>query len=196
AGPSMPTESRNELLITIAQESKRMEQLIGKLLEMTRLESGSAAFAKEPFDITEVIISAVDRWRNNEQHREFRLDIPESPPPVNGDPVLIEQVLSNLIENALEHAPAQSPVEIHVMARGESVLIRVMDRGPGLPRHDTQRIFEKFYRGARSPHRAGLGLGLAICRAILQLHHGTITARNRDGGGAEFQITIPTTASI
>ena len=77
------------------------------------------------------------------------------------------------------------------MARPDSVLIRVMDRGTGLPLHDTQRIFEKFFRGTSSPRRPGLGLGLAISRAIIQLHHGTITARNRDGGGAEFQVTIP-----
>ena len=170
-----------------------MEGLIGKLLEMTRLESGNPVIQKDLVDVREVIISAVARWRNNDLHRAFQVLIPESLPSVHGDPVLIEQVLSNLIENALEHAPDQTPIEINAISRPDSVLIRVMDRGPGLPVHDTQRIFEKFFRGSSSPHGPGLGLGLAICRAILQLHHGTITARNRDGGGAEFQVTIPTT---
>ena len=193
AGPSMSAATRDELLATISHESQRMEGLIGKLLEMTRLESGNPVIQKDLVDVREVIISAVARWRNNDLHRAFQVLIPESLPSVHGDPVLIEQVLSNLIENALEHAPDQTPIEINAISRPDSVLIRVMDRGPGLPVHDTQRIFEKFFRGSSSPHGPGLGLGLAICRAILQLHHGTITARNRDGGGAEFQVTIPTT---
>ena len=193
AGTSMSTATRDELLNTISRESQRMEDLIGKLLEMTRLESGNPVIQKDIVDVREVIISAVARWRNNDQHREFKVIIPESLPTVRGDPVLIEQVLSNLIENALAHAPTQTPLEINAVARANSILIRVMDRGPGLPPHDTQRIFEKFFRGQSSSHHVGLGLGLAICKAIIQLHQGTITARNRDGGGAEFQVTIPTT---
>ena len=195
AGSSMSAETREELLTTISQESQRLEGLIEKLLEMTRLESGNPSIQTMSVDVGEVIISAVARWRNNDQNRAFQVDIPESLPLVQGDPVLLEQVLSNLLENAITHAPASTPIEITAMARPDSVLIRVMDRGPGLPIHDTQRIFEKFYRGPSSPHRPGLGLGLAICRAILHLHHGTITARNRDGGGAEFQVTIPTTTA-
>ena len=191
AGASMSAATRDELLNTISRESQRMEDLIGKLLEMTRLESGNPVIQKDIVDVREVIISAVARWRNNDQHREFKVIIPESLPTVCGDPVLIEQVLSNLIENALAHAPTQTPIEINAVARTNSILIRVMDRGPGLPPHDTQRIFEKFFRGQSSSHHIGLGLGLAICKAIIQLHQGTITARNRDGGGAEFQITIP-----
>ncbi len=191
AGASMPADTREELLATISHESQRMEGLIGKLLEMTRLESENPVVQKVLVDVREVIISAVGRWRNNPQHREFQVLIPDGLPSVPGDPVLIEQVLSNLIENALEHADAPTPIEINAVARADSVLIRVMDRGPGLPVHDTQRIFEKFFRGSASPLRPGLGLGLAICRAIVQLHHGTITARNRDGGGAEFQVTLP-----
>ncbi|MGC8624370.1 MAG: ATP-binding protein [Phycisphaerae bacterium] len=193
AGASMSEATRDELLQTISRESQRMEDLIGKLLEMTRLESGNLAIQKDIVDIREVIISAVARWRNNEQHRAFQVLIPASLPTVRGDPVLIEQVLSNLIENAIAHAPTQTPIEINAVARANSILIRVMDRGPGLPPHDTQRIFEKFFRGQSSAHHVGLGLGLAICKAIIQLHHGSITARNRDGGGAEFQITIPAT---
>ncbi len=195
AGPSMTADIRNELLLTISRESQRMESFIAKLLEITRLESGRTVLQKESVDVGEVIISAVDRWRNNEYHREFQLDIPESLPSVYGDPILIEQVLSNLIENAFEHAPSPSPIEIQALARDDFIVIRVMDRGPGLPEHEPQRIFEKFFCGNSPQHRAGLGLGLAICRAILQLHNGSITARNRTGGGAEFQVTIPTTVS-
>ncbi|MCL5946053.1 MAG: sensor histidine kinase KdpD [Planctomycetes bacterium] len=190
-GSSMSAETRDELLTIISHESQRLEGLIEKLLEMTRLESSNPVIHKEPVELREVIVSAVERWRNNDQHRAFQVVIPESLPAVSGDPVLIEQVLFNLIENALTHAPVQTPIEINAMARIDSVLIRVMDRGPGLPVHDTQRIFEKFFRGSSSTSQHGLGLGLAICKAIIQLHHGTITARNRDGGGAEFQITIP-----
>ncbi|MGC8541494.1 MAG: ATP-binding protein [Phycisphaerae bacterium] len=192
AGDALTGETQKELLHTIAQESMRMERLIGKLLDMTRLEAGETRVARELFDVGEVIISAMGRWRENDRHRAFKLDIADALPPVSGDPLLIEQVLSNLIENAIEHAPCESPIEIQAMTRGAMVLIRVMDRGPGLPLHDTQRIFEKFFHGGASASRsAGLGLGLAICRAVMQLHQGSISARNRDGGGAEFQVLLP-----
>ena len=195
AGSSMSAPMREELLTTISHESQRMEGLIGKLLEMTRLESGNPSIQSQSVDVGEVIISAVQRWRNTDQDRKFQISIADSLPLVQGDPVLLEQVLSNLLENAVDHAPTSKPIEIVAIARPDSVLIRVMDRGTGLPVHDTQRIFEKFFRGTSAPRRPGLGLGLAICRAIIQLHHGTITARNRDGGGAEFQVTIPSSGA-
>ncbi len=195
AGSSMSAPMREELLTTISHESQRMEGLIGKLLEMTRLESGNPSIQSQSVDVGEVIISAVGRWRNTDPDRKFQISIPDSLPLVQGDPVLLEQVLSNLLENAMDHAPTSKPIEIVAIARPDSVLIRVMDRGTGLPVHDTQRIFEKFFRGTSAPRRPGLGLGLAICRAIIQLHHGTITARNRDGGGAEFQVTIPSSGA-
>ncbi len=195
AGSSMSAPMREELLTTISHESQRMEGLIGKLLEMTRLESGNPSIQSQSVDVGEVIISAVQRWRNTDQDRKFQISIADSLPLVQGDPVLLEQVLSNLLENAMDHAPTSKPIEIVAIARPDSVLIRVMDRGTGLPVHDTQRIFEKFFRGTSAPRRPGLGLGLAICRAIIQLHHGTITARNRDGGGAEFQVTIPSSGA-
>jgi two-component system sensor histidine kinase KdpD len=191
AGPALPQDTRTELVRTIVDESERMERLIGKLLEMTRLESGQTMLKSESFDLAEVIISAVDRWRNYDQHREFQLDIPDTLPMVHGDPILIEQVVSNLIENAMEHAPVPSPIEIQVLASENSLVLRVMDRGPGLPAQEIPRVFEKFFRGASASRHSGLGLGLAICQAIVQIHHGTITARNRDGGGAEFQVILP-----
>ena len=199
AGEAMAAPVRNELITTIAAESQRMERLIEKLLEMTRLESGMEITHGEMVDMEELIVAVASRWRKVISDREIKIDVADGLPLVNGDPILLEQILSNLLENAVEHAQVQTPVEIQARSTADSVEIRVMDRGIGLTPEETHRIFEKFYRGRRSDGNSdsgrrpirGLGLGLAICRAIVQLHKGQIIARPRSGGGAEFIFQLP-----
>ena len=108
------------------------------------------------------------------------------------DPVLFEQVLVNLIENAAKYTPRESDIEIEGSARAGDVVIEVKDRGPGIPPGDETRVFEKFYRGAHA-RVAGAGLGLAICKGIVEAHGGTIGVENRAGGGAMFRIALPAT---
>ena len=108
------------------------------------------------------------------------------------DPVLFEQVFVNLLDNAVKYTPAASPVEISARASDNELEIEVADRGPGIAPGEEERIFEKFHRGAHAGG-GGVGLGLPICRGIVQAHGGTIVAANREGGGAEFRIRLPLT---
>ena len=112
-------------------------------------------------------------------------------PLVPGDPVLLEQVFLNLIENAVKYTPPGSPIDISATSDGHVVRVAVADRGPGIAPGDAERVFEKFYRSAGAPAGGGVGLGLTICRGIVTAHGGRIWVENRPGGGAIFQFTLP-----
>lgn len=122
--------------------------------------------------------------------REVRTELPEQLPLVAADPMLLEQLVLNLVENALKYTEAGSPIEIRAAARDGSVLLEVADRGPGFPPGTETRVFEKFYRGAHAGV-PGTGLGLAIARAIAQLHGGSLVAENPPGGGALLRLALP-----
>ena len=110
---------------------------------------------------------------------------------VSFDPLLIEQVLMNLIDNAIKYTPPETPIDLSASLQGEEVVFEIADRGPGIPPGEEERIFEKFVRGSATG--GGIGLGLTICRAIIEAHGGRIWAENRDGGGALFRFSIPIT---
>jgi two-component system sensor histidine kinase KdpD len=107
------------------------------------------------------------------------------------DPLLLETVLVNLLENAVKYTPAGSPIEVRLAREEGAALIEVADRGPGLPPGEEARVFERFYRAADSHRSRGTGLGLTVCEAVVQAHHGRIVAENRPGGGALFRISLP-----
>ncbi|MBK8870347.1 MAG: DUF4118 domain-containing protein [Elusimicrobia bacterium] len=176
-----------ELLENIQAESERLSRLVQNLLEATRLESGAVRIQKELYPLEEVVGSALERLEKALGGREVLVDIPEDLPPVPMDGTMVEQVFVNLLENAARHAPS-GPIEVSAKAEGGAVLIAVADRGPGLKEEDRERVFEKFYRGKASP---GAGLGLAICRAVVNAHGGRIWAESRTGGGAAFRFTLP-----
>jgi two-component system sensor histidine kinase KdpD len=117
-------------------------------------------------------------------------DLPDDLPLVLIDSVLIEQVLVNLLENAIKFTPSGSPIDLAAWAEGQKVIVEVADRGPGLPPGEEERIFDKFYR-VQPTDSGGVGLGLTICRAIVEAHGGRIWAANRAGGGAVFYFTLP-----
>jgi two-component system sensor histidine kinase KdpD len=139
-----------------------------------------------PFE--EVAESVLDRLKKLLQGRKVKVVIPENLPLVPMDATLIEQVLMNLLENALRHTPAQAGLEVSAAVDGNIVEVAVADRGPGLKADELERVFDKFYHDRSSP---GAGLGLAICRAIVSAHGGRIWAENRKGGGAIFRFTLP-----
>ena len=180
---------RRSLLQSIYDEAERLNRLIGNLLDMTRLESGAVNMKKEWFPLEEIIGVARTRTEGSLHDRSVRVNVTgELMAPLDG--LLVEQALVNLLENAAKYAGPGTPIEINARAEGPEIVIEVADRGPGLLQGEENRVFEKFYRG-RHGTVAGAGLGLAIARGIAIAHGGTLTAKNREGGGAVFTMTLP-----
>lgn len=191
-GP-LTSGQRSEFLETICLESERMERLIENLLEMMRLESGGLQPKRDWVPLEEVVGSALTRLEPRLLGRELGLTLPEDLPLLSVDPVLFEQVLMNLLDNALKYTPATSSIEVRAQVRDHGVEVEVADRGPGLPFGNEAAVFAKFWRGSH-PGVGGVGLGLSICRGIVEAHAGTITAETRPGGGALFRIILPVAA--
>ena len=190
-GGSLSTETRRELAETIVGESRRMTRLVANLLNMVRLETGALQVQKEWQPLEEVVGVALIRLDERLAGRLVQTSLPPELPLVPIDGLLIEQVLINLIENALKYTPPGSPIEISATANARAVVVEVADRGPGLPSGEEGRVFDKFYRSRDEGRGVGAGLGLTICRGIITAHGGRIWAENRPGGGATFRFTLP-----
>jgi two-component system sensor histidine kinase KdpD len=146
---------------------------------------------KEWHSLEEVVGAALTRLERDLGGRPVRLQLPETLPLVPLDDVLMEQALFNLIENAVKYSPAGSAIELSARVSGAWLQLEVADSGPGIPAGQEQLVFEKFHRGDPAGERRGVGLGLTICRGIVEAHGGRIAARNRSGGGAMFRIELP-----
>lgn len=188
-GDRLDEHTREELLESIYSEAERLARLVANLLDMTRFETGRIDLRRDCYPLEEIVGSVLQRMNDQLEGRMVTIAIPESLPLVSVDDVLLGQVLWNLMENALKYTPESTPIEIVATAAGQEIVVEVRDRGPGIGFGDEERIFEKFYRGRNASAR-GAGLGLPICRAIVDAHKGTITAFNRPGGGAVFQIRL------
>jgi two-component system, OmpR family, sensor histidine kinase KdpD len=184
-------DERRELLRTVAEESARLHRLIANLLEMTRLEAGALRVNHAWHPLEEIVGAALHRLGPALAGREVRTSLAADLPLVPLDDVLIEQVLFNLIENAIKYAPPGTPIEVQARRLGDAVEVEIADHGPGLPAGEETRVFEKFHRLTEPGSPGGVGLGLAICRGIVEAHGGTITASNRATGGASFRFTLP-----
>lgn len=189
-GSGLAQEDRQELLLTIHEEAQRLHRLVTNLLDITRLESGTLQVKKEWVPLEEVVGSALSRLEEPLRGREVRLNLPDTLIPV--DPVLLEQVLVNLLENAAKYSPAGSSVQVAAHREGENLAVSISDQGPGIPPGEEERIFEKLVRGSTPTGRPGAGLGLAICRGIVHAHGGSISAVTQPQGGARFTFTLPT----
>ncbi|HEU4370598.1 MAG TPA: sensor histidine kinase KdpD [Methylomirabilota bacterium] len=189
-GQRLDDRTRRELLDSVHEEAERLNRLVQNLLEMTRLESGAVQLRKELHPPEEVIGAALGRLGKRLADRRVTTRVPSDLPLVPMDDVLIEQVLLNLLDNAVKYTPPGSPIEIIATATDRNLTIEVADRGPGLPPGEEEKVFEKFYRAVRVT-AGGAGLGLAICRGIVQAHGGRIWAQNLPGGGVAFLFTLP-----
>jgi two-component system sensor histidine kinase KdpD len=177
-------EARHELASSIVEDARRLERVLGNLLQLTRVESGLVP-RRELIPIEELVGGALTRLEDAIGDRRVQLDIaPELVVPV--DPVLFEQVLINLIDNALKHGAP--PIELRAHRDGAMVVIEVRDHGRGVPLELGPRLFDKFVRASTAP---GAGLGLAVVRAIVEAHGGRIDVDNAPGGGARFRIEVP-----
>lgn len=186
-----PTEQQREIGHAIRQSAVRMSALVGNLLDMARLEAGAVQLNRQWQPLEEVIGSAVASCASMLSKRKVHVKLADDLPLLHLDTVLIERVLANLLENAAKYTPDNTSIDIAGRSISGDVVITVDDEGPGLPAGKEETIFEKFERGHKESATPGVGLGLAICRAIVQAHGGSIRGENREGGGARFTISLP-----
>src|ERR1700722_4077873 len=182
---------QRETAEAITEEAHRMSALVSNLLDMARIESGGVKLNLEWQPLEEVIGTALDATRGILKQHRIEVRLPPGLPLVRFDALLIERVLVNLLENAAKYTPAGSTVTIAAEAVADYLSVSVSDNGPGLPIGREDAVFEKFTRGHRESATPGVGLGLAICRAIIESHGGKIRGLNRAGGGASFNFTLP-----
>ncbi len=195
-GSRLDERAMKELTSTIREEAERLNRFIANLLDMTRLESGAIAPRLGLVDLAELVGSALERASKILAAHRVELDIPTDLPMLELDPVLFEQVLFNLLDNAAKYAPEGSVIRIEAGEDRGLVRLSVIDEGSGIAPSDLERIFDKFYRvHAQDRQRAGTGLGLAICRGFIEAMGGAIVAENRrDHSGAIFTLTLPVSA--
>lgn len=189
--PSLGREDRLALLRTVLDETHRLDRYIQNMLDMTRLAHGPLELERDWEDLQDLLAAAVRRLRLGDG-MQVRSSIAEDAQfvYVHGD--LIEQSLVNLLENAAQHAPPGSCIEVTGRATDSDVLIEVADEGPGIPAADLERVFDAFYRVHERDRKSGTGLGLSICRGIARAHGGDVTAHARgDGGGALLCLRLP-----
>jgi len=186
-----PSGAQSEITSGIREAALRMTSLVNNLLDMARLESGQVHLNRQWQPLEEVIGSAIKAMSGAPDPRRVHVALPADLPLLHLDAVLIERVLCNLLENAAKFTPPGSPIEIAAATDGESIRLTIDDHGPGLPKGREEAIFQKFERGRRESTTPGVGLGLAICRAIVEAHGGTIRGETRPQGGARFSIELP-----
>jgi two-component system, OmpR family, sensor histidine kinase KdpD len=184
-------QTQHELVGTALSEAKRLNHLVGKLLDMSRIEAGALHLAREVNDVQDVVGTTLVNLERQMETRPIEVRIPEALPLVPMDFVLISRVLHNLIENADKYAPEGTPIEIEACLNGVWLEISVTDSGPGVPDKDLVRIFDKFYRSSRTGTTVGTGLGLAISKGIVEAHGGRIWAENRERGGLRVTAALP-----
>jgi two-component system sensor histidine kinase KdpD len=186
-------ETRRSFALAIEQEADRLNRLVGNLLDMSRIEGGALKPEKEWYPVDELMHDVLGHMQPLLHDRTVLLDVPEDLPPVEVDYLQMDQVLTNLVENAVYYTPLQSPVELSARVEGDTMIISVADRGPGIPLADRTHIFDKFYRvlGQQRQVRTGSGLGLAVCKGLVEAHGGSIWMENRADGGSVFRFTLP-----
>jgi two-component system sensor histidine kinase KdpD len=189
--PDLAEPARRELLQSAQEEAQRLHRLVSNLLDITRLEAGSLDLHTEWTPLEEVVGATLNRKELASEAHRVRVALPEDLPLVALDGVLVEQLLLNLLDNALKYSPPGSPVDIKAWAAGKSLTLSVSDQGPGIRAGEEERIFEKLARGQAASNRPGAGLGLAICKGIATAHGGSIQAVNHPQGGAQFLVSLP-----
>ncbi len=185
--------TRHELLDSVSHEAERLDRLVGNLLQMSRADAGSLRVEAQAVDMAELAQSAVSRTRRRCTEVTFEMQVDPTLALIDGDPVLLDQVVSNLVENAARYAPPGSTVSLELTAiEGPSVMLSVRDHGPGVRPEHVDKIFEPFWK---EPGSRSSGLGLAIVRSIVEAHGGLIEFCETPGGGATFVVRLPARAA-
>lgn len=186
-------KQRQQLLETIADASKRMERIIGNLLDTARLESGMLQLKLDWCDLEDVVSGALRRSKEHTQSYKIKVEIADDLPLIYADAALLEHVVLNLLDNAVKYSVEGSEIEIQTCLDDSEVIVMVKDRGLGVTAKDLPHLFDKFYRARQTEKISGTGLGLAICKGIVDAHRGRIWAKQRTGGGSIFAFALPVT---
>lgn len=187
---------RDEFARDIEQAARRLSRIVTNLLDLSRIEGGSLRPDRGWYDLGALVEDVVGRLRALMPAREIRVAVPDDLPPVLLDYVEIDQVLSNLVENAARYSPALTPLDVAVEAAEDAVRVSVSDRGPGVPPQLLSRLFDPFYRVPTRRGPSGTGLGLAVARGLVEAHGGSIAVENRAGGGATFTFSLPADPAV
>jgi two-component system sensor histidine kinase KdpD len=191
-GADLDASTRTLLARSIETKAREMSELVSNVLDLTRFQSGQVALGRDWQTLDDLVGTALRRMEGKLAQQLVDIKLPADLPPIYVDATLIVQVLSNLFDNISKYTPAGTRAQVSAMLDGIFVRVRVDDDGPGLPPGDPARLFDKFQRGTEEGTVVGVGLGLAICQAIVQAHGGQIEAQRRPVGGARFEFTLPT----
>jgi two-component system sensor histidine kinase KdpD len=185
--PSVTAAERRELSEAVVDEGRRLSRLVENLLDVSRLESGKAEPHREPVELGDLLAAA--RESIGAYGERVRLSLDEDLPPLRADPTQLERAFANLLENAVVHGEGQ-PVLVRSRLVGPRLVVRVVDRGPGIPENLRERIFEPFYRAPGTPSGGGSGLGLAIARGFIEANGGEVEVESLPGQGSSFVVTF------
>jgi len=189
-------KAADDVLRSLVSEGERLSRLIHNLLSVSRLESANVELRRTPESVDDIVLSAVERFKDRARKSPIISEIAQDLPLISAEPVLLEQVLVNLLENATRYGGTDPAIAVHARAFEGAVLVQVEDNGPGIAEHEREKVFEKFYRGQHaSKSDGGVGLGLTICRSIIRAHGGRIGVRERAGGGTLVEFTVPFAAA-
>jgi K+-sensing histidine kinase KdpD len=184
-------EKKQKMLQTTLQEINRLNTLASNILVSSQLEGGRYRISKEELDLSELVKTAVNDFRNRFPDRRWKCDI-EPEIDFNGDPLLLQILVNNLLENAIKYSPKEGTIECRFQKKNKTILLQVMDEGPGVPDDEKKRVFEKFYRIGNETTRTtkGTGLGLYLCKKIVEDHGGHIKVVDNLNGGSNFMVSF------
>ena len=197
-GDQFSPSTRADLLVTIQEEAERLNRFIGNILDMTRLEAGAVKPREEWVDLIDIIDAIEERMRKRIGERPFRIVAPAAAPAISVDPVLLEQAVVNVVENALVHTPSGCALRLGADYDEHEVRLWVEDEGPGVATSELQRVFERFHRSSGSQNNQGAGLGLAISKGFVEAMRGQVRAVSpvRDGHGFRVEFVFPLEAAM
>ncbi len=190
-GVTMEPATQIELVDTALEEAGRLNRLVANLLDMSRLEAGALRLKREPCDLADVVGAALSHLDDRLSRRPLQVNIPEDLPMISVDFVMMNQVLVNVLDNAVKYSPPGTSITVDASSKPDGIYLSVADEGIGIPPEDLERVFNKFYRVQRPDAHSGTGLGLSICKGIVEAHSGRIWAENRVEGGTVIKIVLP-----
>jgi two-component system, OmpR family, sensor histidine kinase KdpD len=183
--------TRRELIDTAQAEAERLNRLVGNLLDISRLDAGAVRVRNDPCDVQDVIGAALEQLAGTVRNRSIQVSVPSDLPFIRMDFVLIVQVLVNLLDNAQKYSRSEAPIAVDARLSNDLLEISVSDEGDGIPEQELTNVFEKFNRAGRTSETGGIGLGLSICKGLVEAHHGRIWAQRRNPNGAIVTFALP-----